>query len=105
MTMEKNGKGRTHVVRVRGTDTEFVCGEDEFVLNAMLHAGRGPIRHGCGGGGCGVCRMKVEEGAIYAAKRMSREHVSQADEREGIVLICCVQPRGDLVLTQARSPE
>jgi ferredoxin len=89
-------------VRVLDTNEEFTCGEDEFVLSAMLRARRGPIRRGCCGGGCGVCKMKVEGGAVFAAKRMSRTHVSEEEQGKGIVLLCCVQPRGDLLLSQAR---
>jgi hypothetical protein len=44
--------------------------------------------------------MKVERGAIFAAKRMSKEHVSQTDLENGIVLLCCVQPRSDLLLAR-----
>ncbi|MDR1580257.1 MAG: 2Fe-2S iron-sulfur cluster binding domain-containing protein [Synergistaceae bacterium] len=89
-------------VRVMDTNEEFTCGEDEFVLNAMLRARCGPIRHGCCGGGCGICRMKVERGSVFAAKRMSRAHVSEEEQGEGIILLCCVQPRGDLLLSSAR---
>jgi hypothetical protein len=31
---------------------------------------------------------------------MSAAHVSGADKKEGIVLICCVQPRSDLVIAR-----
>jgi ferredoxin len=91
---------KKHTIRVRDTNEEFVCGEDEFVLNAMIHALCGPIHHGCCGGGCGVCKMKVEKGEIFAAKRMSRAHVSEDEQKEGIVLLCCVQPREDLLLAR-----
>jgi ferredoxin len=96
------GSSGTFSVKVRDTGDEFACGEDEFVLNAMIRAGRGPIRHGCCGGGCGICRMKVERGSVFAAKRMSREHVSEEEQREGTVLICCVKPLEDLLLSWAR---
>jgi ferredoxin len=89
-----------HVVRVMDTDEEFTCGEDEFILDAMIHARTGPVRHGCCGGGCGICRMKVERGSIFAAKRMSREHISPTDLEDGIVLLCCVQPRGEVLLAR-----
>jgi ferredoxin len=89
-----------HLVRVLGTDEEFTCGEDEFILDAMIHARTGPIRQGCCGGGCGICRMKVERGSVFAAKRMSREHISPEDPEKGIVLLCCVQPRGDVLLAK-----
>ncbi|MDR1021376.1 MAG: 2Fe-2S iron-sulfur cluster binding domain-containing protein [Synergistaceae bacterium] len=96
------GRAEKFAVRVAGTGEQFACGEDEFVLDAMMRARSGPVRHGCCGGGCGVCKMKVERGSVFAAKRMSRAHVSEEEQREGIVLLCCVQPRGDLLLSPAR---
>jgi ferredoxin len=95
------GAAGAFTVRVRDTGEEFACGEDEFVLNAMIRARRGPVRHGCCGGGCGICRMRVERGLVFAAKRMSRAHVSEEEQREGIVLICCVKPRGNLLISLA----
>jgi ferredoxin len=88
-----------HVVTVEDTGVSFACGEDEFVIQAMMRAGAGPVRHGCCGGGCGVCRMRAE-GPIAKVKRMSRAHISPGDEEAGIVLICCIQPRGDIKLSR-----
>ena len=68
----------------------------------MIRSGRGPIRHGCFGGGCGICRMKIVKGEYEKVKRMSRAHVSEAEEGEGIALICCVRPLGDLVIAGAK---
>lgn len=87
-----------HTITIEDTGIQFVCGEDEFILRAMIHRGAGPIAHGCCGGGCGVCRMRVVSGEVAHVKRMSREHVTQADEDAGIVLICCIQPRADVTL-------
>ena len=85
-------------VTVYETGESFLCAEDEFVLTAMMAARRGPIRYGCCGGGCGVCRMRVVSGSYKLVKRMSRAHVSENDELEGIVLLCCVQPLSDLTV-------
>jgi ferredoxin len=98
--MDGSGAARRYVIRVLGEDCEFLCRDDESVLNAMFRAGRGPLRYGCCGGACGICRMRVERGEIFAAKRMSREHVSETDQESGIVLLCCVQPRADLLLAR-----
>jgi len=91
---------RIYHVTVEETGESFPCAEDEFVLKAMMAARSGPVRHGCCGGGCGVCRMRVLSGAYDKAKRMSRAHVSESDEREGVVLLCCIQPRGDLTVAK-----
>ncbi len=76
----------------------FPCREDESVLEAMRRAGLGP--KGCFGGGCGACKMRVLSGAYQAFKRMSRAHITKEDEREGAVLMCCIRPRGDLLLEE-----
>jgi ferredoxin len=44
-----------------------------------------------------VCRIRVLDGS-YTAKRMSRRHVSDADEAAGIVLACRVVPTSDLTV-------
>jgi ferredoxin len=95
--------GKRFTVTVTESGNTFTCGEDQPVLYAMIHAGSGPIHQGCCGGGCGVCRMKIQSGSWQAFKPMSRAHVSEADEKEGIVLLCCVQPRSSLVVARAET--
>ena len=55
---------------------------------------------GCRGGGCGVCRIRVVAGE-YTTRRMSRKHVSEADEAAGIALACRVVPASDLIVELA----
>ena len=88
-------------VTIRETGEKFECGADEVVLAAMLRSRSGRLRQGCFGGGCGICRMKIVEGEFEKVKRMSRAHVSRADEDAGVVLLCCVQPRGDMIVSGA----
>ena len=92
------GEVGCYQVLVRDTGARFVCRGDEFVLEAMKRACAGPVHYGCFGGGCGVCRMKIVSGAYHAEKKMSAAHVTEEEQNEGIVLICCVKPCGDLVL-------
>ncbi len=87
------------VYKVASTTGEtFPCRADESVLAAMRRAGAGPIRCGCFGGGCGVCRMRIASGTYAVCKPMSRAHVSTADEADGIALLCCICPTSDLSL-------
>ena len=104
---------RKHKILVQGTrtaanaganddpliDTVFDCAEDVSVLQAMIRNGKGPIRHGCCGGGCGVCKARIISGDFFAFKPMSAAHVSEADKKQGLALLCCVQPRGELRIT------
>ncbi|MCL2352881.1 MAG: 2Fe-2S iron-sulfur cluster-binding protein [Firmicutes bacterium] len=87
-------------ITVRETGETFPCKPDETVLAAMLRSGRGPFVCGCFGGGCGICRMKICAGEYEKVKRMSRAHVSEDDEKNGVALLCCVRPRGDMVITK-----
>jgi len=66
----------------------------------MISFQKGPVTHGCCGGGCGVCRMKIEQGEYHVFKKMSRAHISEKDEKNNIVLLCCVQPRSNLLLSK-----
>lgn len=79
--------------------------ENERVLVALERAqGFGQLKNmprrlpvGCRRGGCGICRVRVQSGE-YRSDAMSRAHVSQYDEAEGIVLSCCIYPLSDLSL-------
>lgn len=52
---------------------------------------------GCRRGGCGICRARVLEGR-YRAGPMSRDHVSEAEEADGVVLSCAIYALSDLTL-------
>ncbi|MDR2186049.1 MAG: 2Fe-2S iron-sulfur cluster binding domain-containing protein [Treponema sp.] len=93
--------GLLHTITVKDTGVSFSCAEDQAVLPAMLRTWNGPIRHGCCGGGCGVCRMRILSGDYVAFKPMSAAHVSEAEKEEGVALLCCVQPRSDLIIAKA----
>jgi len=91
---------KQYLVHVIDSDAKFTCREDEFVLEAMQRMGCGPIHNGCFGGGCGVCKMKIVSGEYYIEKKMSVAHVTPEEQKEGIVLICCLKPRGDMKITK-----
>ena len=95
--------GQKHKILVQDTAgmpyIVFHCDEDVSVFQAMIHHGQGPIRHGCCGGGCGVCRARIVSGEFFAFKPMSAAHVSEADKKQGMALLCCIQPRSDIVIT------
>lgn len=87
----------TFDVKIAETGEHFACGGQQSVLEGMVCLGRRGIPSGCRGGGCGVCKVEVVSGA-YARKAMSRDHVSEEDEREGRVLACRIFPGSDLEL-------
>ena len=79
--------------------------QGERVLVALERAqGFGQLKNmprklpvGCRRGGCGICRVRVLSGQ-YRSGPMSRAHVSEQDEAEGVVLSCCVYALSDLSL-------
>ena len=87
-----------HKVTVRNTGIVFDCDEDVAILHAMIRHGKGPVRHGCCGGGCGVCKARIVSGDFIAFKNMSAAHVNEADKKRGMALLCCIQPRSDVVV-------
>lgn len=78
------------------TNESFTCREDEPLLSAMKRTRKGPIQYGCGGGGCGVCKIQVLEGEYEAFKNMSKAHIKEEDRTNNIVLSCCIKPRSNL---------
>ena len=75
----------------------FYCSEDQVLLVGMERRNESFIRVGCRGGGCGICKVRILDGD-YETKRMSRAHISEAEEKQGYALACRVLPRGDLLI-------
>ena len=92
-------------ITVLETGEKFPCKENQFILQAMIRAGCGPIYHGCCGGGCGVCKMQLVAGKVDRVKKMSRAHISPKEEQEKKILLCCVQPRADVTVAQVNTGE
>ena len=90
----------TYRVEVLEDCVEFTCHENEKILEAMKRAGTGPIKYGCFGGGCGICKMKIVSGDFKVVKNMSRAHISKEEAEQGIVLICCAVPASDLIISK-----
>jgi len=81
-------------------ETKYYGRDDESLFRAMIKSGKGCIKYGCEGGGCGVCKIQITEGEYERFKNMSRAHVSEEEEKEGIVLACCVKPKSDITLAK-----
>jgi ferredoxin len=80
-----------------GDVAAFPVRDGHRVLHEMLLRPGHDIPVGCRGGGCGVCRVQVVSGE-YLTRRMSRAHISEADEAVGIVLACRLIPLTDVVV-------
>lgn len=84
-------------VLIRDTGERYPCAAGVSLLKAMVALGRGGIPSGCHGGGCGVCKVRILEGAVRTGA-MSRSRVSAEEERAGYVLACRAYPLSDVVL-------
>lgn len=78
----------------------FEVGADSSLLAGAEKGGSSCIPVGCRGGGCGLCKVRVIEGA-YRVKRMSRAHVSEVEAANGYVLACRAYPLTDAVIELA----
>lgn len=79
-----------------GGEAAFACFKDQSVLTAMEKAGLAVVPVGCRGGGCGICKIAIEDGDFRAGK-MSKAHVSDEElSRGNRALACRVFPESDL---------
>ncbi len=81
-------------------DSEVFTADDKTLLAGLELAGSAIVPVGCRGGGCGICRVKVLSGQ-YETKKMSRAHISEDGEKEGLVLACRTLPKSDLRIVLA----
>lgn len=79
-------------VSVAQTGESYVCATTESLLAGMLRLGRKGIPVGCVNGGCGVCKVRILEGAVQPIGPVSRAHVSPTEEADGYTLACRVAP-------------
>lgn len=91
-----NKKKEVFNITVPALGKSFHCRGDEYLYYALRKA-HVITRRGCLGGGCGVCKIYIQSGQV-ACDKMSREHISAADEARCMVLACRAKPISDLVL-------
>lgn len=85
------------IIYIEDSGEAYLCAPEQDLLRGMERLGRCGIPVGCRGGGCGVCKIEVLEG-VYSARKMSRAHVSVAEEHMNIGLACRMRPRSDIRL-------
>lgn len=85
-------------VLIGNTGETYACDAAQTLLAGMEALRRRGIPVGCRGGGCGVCKVRVDRGA-WRASKMSRAVLPIEEEEGGFVLACRAYPRGDLVVT------
>lgn len=98
-----------HTITLVDTGEDFFCREDQHLLQGMQNFQIGKamldtIPVGCRGGGCGICRIRILSGD-YESKKMSRKHITEAEQAAGTVLACRIYPRQDLDIEVLPVPE
>ena len=79
-------------VHVEQTGECYPCATTESLLQGMLRLGRKGIPVGCVNGGCGVCKVRITDGAVTSLGPISRAHVSTDEEAQGYTLACRCAP-------------
>lgn len=90
--------GHRHAVSIRNTAETYACDPGQTLLGGMELLGRRGIPVGCRGGGCGVCKVRIDSGEVRTEK-MSRQHVSAEEQARGVVLACRAYPCSDVQLS------
>ena len=84
-----------YCITIINTNEEYLCFEGKHLLQGMKSLGKCSIPSGCHGGGCGVCKIQIIKGEVEKVT-MSRKHISEKEETNGIYLACCVFPKSDI---------
>jgi ferredoxin len=85
----------SYAVVIGNTGEAYRCRATQTLLAGMEALTRQGIPVGCRGGGCGVCKVRVESGMVRTA-RMSRARLSVEEEAAGFVLACQAYPQSDV---------
>lgn len=84
----------THVVHLLPSGESYACSSAETLLQGLARTGKRGIPMGCLNGGCGICKVAVRSGNVRKTGPMSRAHVSEDEETQGVALACRITPVG-----------
>lgn len=93
-----HGVTKKFAVLVVETGEEYLCGSAETLLEGMARLGKKCISVGCVNGGCGVCKVAIVKGNVRKCGEMSRAHLSEEEELQGILLACRAMPMSAIEL-------
>ena len=85
----------SYAIAIDNTSERYACRATQNLLAGMEQLARKGIPVGCRGGGCGVCKVRIESGRVRTEK-MSRAALSLEEEAAGLVLACRAYPQSDL---------
>jgi len=76
--------------------SSITCDENESLLDASNRQGV-KIPYACKGGGCGLCKVKIEEGE-YFRKKMSMAALPESERELNYTLACKTYPRSNITI-------
>lgn len=82
-------------VTVKPFEHTFTCDHGESILDAALRS-KVYLRYGCKHGGCGTCKVLLEEGDVDLTA--SSFALPPAEREAGVVLVCQSYPTDDCVI-------
>ena len=94
----------TYQVLWMQTQTAFEVNEDESVLDAATRQGV-DLPHECTFGGCGTCRMKVEDGEFAYVDGELPLAMTDEEHAEGYALACQARAKSNLVISVDSGPK
>ncbi len=85
---------KVKVLNRSGTQQELVCKENQTLLDAANIQGV-TIKYACKGGGCGLCKVKVNEGS-YERRKSSKTVLPDSEREQDYTLACKTFPKSDM---------
>jgi ferredoxin len=85
---------RVTVLDYDNDKSEFMCHSNQSLLDAARMQGI-KISYACKGGGCGICKIKIEEGKFERGVS-SKEVLPDTERILKLTLACKTYPRSDM---------
>nr|WP_295973529.1 2Fe-2S iron-sulfur cluster binding domain-containing protein [uncultured Bacillus sp.] len=87
-------KYKVKVLDVNGIQQELICLEDQSILDAACIQGV-TIKYACKGGGCGLCKIQVDEG-LYKRGKSSKAVLPDSERELDYTLACKTFPQSNM---------
>ncbi|MBB6444937.1 2Fe-2S iron-sulfur cluster binding domain-containing protein [Bacillus benzoevorans] len=85
---------KVKVLNQNGIQQELVCKDNQTLLDAANIQGV-TINYACKGGGCGLCKIKVNEGS-YERGKSSKAVLPDSEREQDYTLACKTFPKSDM---------
>lgn len=84
--------------RISMNNKTYKCSAENNLLNAA-RSQMVKVPYGCANGGCGICKVKVNNGD-YKIDKHSKNALTDKDRENHYILLCKTHPLSDLVLIE-----